>query len=202
MFILKQGDALSLIKEIPMLSIDLILSDYPFNTQDGRKDYIDFIHSTALEFDRVLSHRGILVVINNPYNMWKSRNCFDHFHLLHTSVLLRRHSFNCAWHVPFTHNYLYVFSKTEQKLQHLPEVITYQNGYRQGKIFHPQAIPLELTKDILRLYSKDDATVLDPFMGSGTTAVACLQLNRKVIGFEIKEEYINLITSRIQKEVK
>jgi len=42
--------------------------------------------------------------------------------------------------------------------------------------------------------------VLDPFMGSGTTAVACVRLDRRYIGIEVKEEYIRLAEERIAKE--
>ena len=50
---------------------------------------------------------------------------------------------------------------------------------------------------LIRLISKDGDTVLDPFMGSGTTGVACKQLNRNFIGIESNEEYIKIAEKRI-----
>ena len=47
--------------------------------------------------------------------------------------------------------------------------------------------------------SKEDDTVLDPFMGSGTTGVACVNLNRKFIGFELDEKYFKTAEQRIEE---
>ena len=50
---------------------------------------------------------------------------------------------------------------------------------------------------LVRLVSKEGDTVLDPFMGSGTTGVACKKLNRNFIGIELNEEYIKIAEARI-----
>jgi modification methylase len=65
------------------------------------------------------------------------------------------------------------------------------------KIGHPAPFPIELPYRLIQLYSFKTDIVLDPFMGSGTTAVAALQSNRKYIGFEINEDYIKLANRRI-----
>ena len=54
---------------------------------------------------------------------------------------------------------------------------------------HPTIKPIELIEHLIRLYSKEGATVLDPFLGSGTTAKACLKSNRKCIGIEKNSQY-------------
>ena len=51
---------------------------------------------------------------------------------------------------------------------------------------------------LIKLVSKEGATILDPFLGSGTTAIACLKLNRKFIGIEKEEEYIKIANARIK----
>ncbi len=62
---------------------------------------------------------------------------------------------------------------------------------------HPTVKPIHLISWLIRLVSKDGDTVLDPFMGSGTTGVACKQLNRNFIGIESNEEYIKIAEKRI-----
>ena len=59
--------------------------------------------------------------------------------------------------------------------------------------------PLELIKTIIKYSSKEGDTILDLFMGSGTTGVACKQLNRNFIGFELNESYFNLAKKRIEE---
>lgn len=61
---------------------------------------------------------------------------------------------------------------------------------------HPATFPLQLALDHIISWSNPGDTVLDPFMGSGTTGVAALQLNRKFIGIEISEEYLQLSQAR------
>ena len=57
--------------------------------------------------------------------------------------------------------------------------------------------PLPLLEWLLNKYTKEGDLILDPFMGSGTTAVACYKLKRRYIGFELDEEYFNLANERI-----
>jgi len=49
------------------------------------------------------------------------------------------------------------------------------------------------------MFTNESAKVLDPFIGSGSTAIACLQLNRRFIGFEIEERYYQIALNRVQK---
>jgi len=68
----------------------------------------------------------------------------------------------------------------------------------EGYIDHPTPKPKHFIKEILKMFSKDNDLILDPFMGSGSTAVACLQLNRRFIGFEIEEKYCKIAHERLQ----
>ena len=68
-----------------------------------------------------------------------------------------------------------------------------------GKTGHPAVFPLQLAKDHVLSWSNQNDIVLDPFMGSSTTGIACLQTNRKFIGFEISEDYFNIAKERLEK---
>lgn len=62
---------------------------------------------------------------------------------------------------------------------------------------HPTQKPVRLLERLLNLVCKDGVTVLDPFSGSGSTAVACIKTNRQYIGFEIDEEYYKSSQERV-----
>jgi site-specific DNA-methyltransferase (adenine-specific) len=61
---------------------------------------------------------------------------------------------------------------------------------------HITVKPMELMEHLIKLFSKVGSTVVDPFLGSGTTAVACMNTNRKCIGIELNEEYYNIAVAR------
>ena len=67
---------------------------------------------------------------------------------------------------------------------------------------HPCQKPSGLFVSILSDFSKKDDLILDPFLGSGTTAIACERLNRRWIGIEISEEYCEIAARRIEAETK
>lgn len=62
---------------------------------------------------------------------------------------------------------------------------------------HPTIKPLDIIKNLIINSSQEGDTVLDCFMGSGTTGVACKELNRNFIGMEINEEYYQIAKDRI-----
>jgi len=62
---------------------------------------------------------------------------------------------------------------------------------------HITVKPLSLIEHLIKLFSKEGALVVDPFLGSGTTAVACKHTNRKCIGIELNEEYYKIALKRI-----
>jgi modification methylase len=66
------------------------------------------------------------------------------------------------------------------------------------RIGHPAPFPIELPYRLINLYSFKDDIVLDPFMGSGTTAIAALKSRRKYVGYEINQDYLTLCERRIK----
>lgn len=66
------------------------------------------------------------------------------------------------------------------------------------RIGHPAPFPEELPNRLIKLFSFTNDIVIDPFMGSGTTAIAAIKNNRNFVGYEINKEYINLANNRIE----
>lgn len=64
---------------------------------------------------------------------------------------------------------------------------------------HPCPVPVQLMERIILLTSNVGDLIVDPFMGSGTTGVACMRTGRRYIGFEISEEYCQMAQDRIKK---
>ena len=84
--------------------------------------------------------------------------------------------------------------------------------FEEEKVDHPTQKPLSLWMDLIRAHTtkdsrgKYDCRILDPYLGSGTTAVACERMNReghhkiKWVGCELEQKYVDLGNSRIEKE--
>lgn len=68
------------------------------------------------------------------------------------------------------------------------------------RVGHPAPFPVELPKRLIELYTYEEDVVLDPFMGSGTTAVAALRSDRHYIGFDTDKAYVDRATERIEEE--
>ena len=66
---------------------------------------------------------------------------------------------------------------------------------------HSAVFPEQLVEEIITNFSNENDTVLDPFMGSGTTGVVCKNLNRNFIGIELDKEYFEIAKKRINGDV-
>lgn len=62
---------------------------------------------------------------------------------------------------------------------------------------HPTEKPIDLFEYLIKTYTNESELVLDNCIGSGTTAIACINTNRKFIGFELDNTYYNLATERV-----
>ena len=113
------------------------------------------------------------------------------------------------------HEYCLVFSKdsmtkaskgesTIEKEEFMDSTLSIWNvpPARAKKIGHPAPYPVELVERFIKLYSYEKELILDPFMGSGTTAIGAINLNRNYIGYENNEEYIKLAEERINSIIK
>lgn len=110
------------------------------------------------------------------------------------------------------HEYILVFSKDrldrptrgkstitkEEFLEYTSSVWRF-NPESATRVGHPAPFPVELPRRLIKLYTYEGDIVLDPFMGSGTTAVAAKELGRHFIGYDIKQEYIDLAYRRLEE---
>lgn len=111
-----------------------------------------------------------------------------------------------------THEYILVFSKQtfrreargrqgtitrDEFLEYTKSVWRFP-AERASRVGHPAPFPEELPYRCIQLYTYAGEVVLDPFMGSGTTAIAALKTGRVFVGYELEPEYIRIAEKRIQ----
>ena len=77
-----------------------------------------------------------------------------------------------------------------------------EGGTKASEKEHPTQKPVMVMEKCIGLLKQEGQTILDPFMGSGTTGVACMNLGRKFIGIEIEEKYFNIACERIEQAQK
>lgn len=109
------------------------------------------------------------------------------------------------------HEYILIFSKGDYKREKKDKENTISkeqftewtksiwtmNAESAKRIGHPAPFPEELPYRLIQLYSFTGDIILDPFMGSGTTAVSALKSNRKYVGYDISQEYIEQANRRL-----
>lgn len=110
------------------------------------------------------------------------------------------------------HEYILVFSKgdykrekgekentiSKEQFMEWTKSIWTMNAESARRIGHPAPFPVELPNRLIQLYSFTNDVILDPFIGSGTTAISALKANRNYIGYDVNKEYIDLANRRIQ----
>lgn len=111
-----------------------------------------------------------------------------------------------------THEYILVFSKgsfsrkkpadkestiSRDQFMEWTKSVWLMNPESAKKIGHPAPFPVELPYRLIQLYTYQGDVVLDPFMGSGSTAIAAMKSERKYIGYDIDPEYVKLAKKRI-----
>jgi site-specific DNA-methyltransferase (adenine-specific) len=188
-----QGDCLEIMKQIPDKSIDLVLTDPPYGL--NKKIHDGGTWSTAKKYDSTLiwDFRITKEYFEQIFRISKYQVIWGGNYYTDTLPIAR-----CwlAWikpHFPTMSELDLAWTNFDKpaKVYHLPRV---------NPSIHPTQKPLKLISKILNDYSKETDTVLDPFLGSGTTAVACEQLGRKWIGIEISPEYCKIAEQRIKRE--
>jgi len=212
-----QGDCLEVMKKIESNSIDCLITDPPFSigtTSTGNKgSWLDnnlirpFFSIWFAEVKRVLKDEADWYINTD----WRT---YPFLYPIATEYLSVK---NCiVWdyewikagsHYRFSHEFIlygnkidglkrkFEPSKENRDVWRIPPV-----NFTQEKN-HPAEKPVNLIKKMLENSTKKGDLVLDTFLGSGTTAVACKELQRNFIGIEIDPKYIKIANERLAQEV-
>ncbi len=200
------GDALKLIKSIPDNSVDAVVTDPPYGlNKSGIKNDADLtvFYNILPECYRVLKDNSFFITFFSTKYLPKlfENNPFKYF----WQIILYTPEGRVRSPIGFTKYMLaVVFKKGNPKISLLGKDIFIDTPGKmvepdEGFIDHPTPKPKHFIKEILRMFTRENDIILDPFIGSGSTAVACIQLNRKFIGFEIDRSYWELARNRINK---
>lgn len=96
---------------------------------------------------------------------------------------------------------IYDKAKSDETNLKYPKSIKTISNADNTKRLHPTQKPIELIEWLIKTYSNEGDLILDNCMGSGTTAIACINTNRNYIGFEKEKEYIDMIENRIAEHI-
>jgi DNA modification methylase len=217
---LANQDCIEFMKSLPDNSVDCVITDPPYNiarennfTTMGRAG-IDFgewdknadLFSYIVEVSRVLNENGSFIV----FNAWRNLGDIARFAESHgfvTKDMLRLEKTNpmprnrdrryitdyeCAiWFVK--NGAKWVFNRQDDKYQRPKFVHSIDKG------LHPTQKSLKLMTELVLIHSNENDVILDPFMGSGTTGIACLNTGRKFIGCELDEKYFEIAKNRLEQ---
>lgn len=216
---LRQGDCLELLKDIPDGSVDLILTDPPYDVITGGNKNKAAPKGILTENEQLMKTipsfkdwlpecYRVLKDDSHAYFMTNFKN------LEAMMAVIRSAGFNI-------HNLLVWEKNNATPNRWYMKNIEYTIFARKGKAKtitdsgsktchhfdnirdkqHPTQKPVELMSFYVGNSTEIDAVVLDPFMGSGSTGVACVNTNRKFIGIELDKDYFAIAEQRINKAV-
>jgi len=225
-----QGDCLEAMKQIPDNSIDLVLTDPPYELEErssyGKKDLAKSLqkHRDELKDLKLTKSLGI-IWCKEISRIQKNINC-----LIWCSRLQLRDYLNyfvgelgCNFDILIwnktnafpTFNNKYITDKEYCLFFRTKGAKAYMSNYEEAKtIFisainskdknkykHPTIKPLNIIEKLVKNHSKENDLIFDPFLGSGTTAVACKHLKRNFIGIEISPEYCKIAEQRLRQDL-
>ncbi len=198
------GDCIEVMKSFPNRSINLIVTDppygdnvgYGFNNKRIKNNENPIINCSALvEMYRILKNNSSAYIFTN----WKHYPFLTEFIIRYTDfkirhlVVWKKHNFGLGW--AFRHQYELILvlekGKPKYNLKDFSDVQS-ASHINHNKLTHPHEKPQDLLMKIILHSSSSGDLVLDPFAGSGSTCKACNKLNRKWIGIELDEKWIDL----------
>ena len=208
------GDCLELMKDIPDKSIDMVLTDIPYvevnrnsnglrNLDKGKADIIDFnLDELVNELCRIT--KGSIYIYCGTEQVSNIRKL-----LIQNKMSIRLIIWEKSNPSPMNGDKIWLsgieccvygkFPKATFNLHCKNTVLRYPCG--RSKI-HPTQKPLKMFEDLILASSNEGDTILDPFIGSGTTAIACINTNRNFIGVEKDEHYFNLANERLKNTIQ
>lgn len=216
------GDCIQLLKQLPDKSIDLVVTDPPYvidnkggglYTQED-KQYVKQLEGIKDGFSTEVLDELCRVMKKINIYLWCSQKQL--FPLIRYFVEGKKCNFNLiTWHktnpVPACGNkYLtdteYCLFFREKGVKIYGEFSTKFTYYvtplnqKDKKLYnHPTIKPLDIIQNLVVNSSQEGDVILDPFLGSGTTAVACVNTNRHYIGFELDKQYYDIACKRLDE---
>lgn len=227
-YLLFHGDCMEKLKEIPDGSIDLILSDPPYNLAKYSTGNMKFEWRTEInndvahwdlkelepadflsEFKRILSPTGNIFIFTSYNLIGKWHEAFDSefdtfqfmvWHKTNPVPNVRKSSFlNSCELIVCMWNKGHTWNFTKQSEMHnFIESPICMGTERLKHPKHPTQKPLSVLKRIISIASRENDLVLDLFMGVASTGVAAVELNRRFIGIEVDDAYYKAGEKRIQ----
>ena len=218
------GDALKIMESIPDKSINAIITDPPYSMTSGgltmnglnKSFYRQWGYDNkgdlfkVVEFSqwfpicfRLLVDGGEMYSMTNDKNLSKMQSDGEHagFKLHNILVWDKRFKISNRWYMKQCEFILY-FWKGKAKTINNPsqsQLISLGAG-NIGNKQHPSEKPVELMSIFIKNSTNEGDTILDPFMGSGTTGVACVRTGRNFMGIEIDPNYFAIAEQRIREE--
>lgn len=216
---LRHGDCLELMKDIPDGSIDLIVTDPPYRgisggragkknqpsgilkQNDGKLFSCNEIKPEAWfpELFRVLKPGCHCYVMTNTINLANYLNLAKQFEFeLHNLLVWQKNTATPnKWYMKNAEYCLLLRKGRQRFINNMGSktVHCFKNVRRKK---HPTEKPVDLMKFYVENSSKPGELVLDPFMGSGSTGVACVNTGRRFIGMELDKQYFDIAQKRIE----
>jgi site-specific DNA-methyltransferase (adenine-specific) len=186
---------------------------------DKLDDWQEMLPEMLTEFKRVITNTGCCCCYcccggKTPVTAIFTLEAIKHFHLIQT--LVWKKFIGLGWRYRPSYENIVVLSKddknysfydTTKKCSNVIEGINqeipqYRGNEAGNHDEHPTQKPVALMKKLIEIHSKPNDLILDPFMGSGTTGVACKELGRRFIGIEIHKPYFDIAQRRISQATK
>ena len=197
------GDCLELMREMPDKSVDLVLTDPPYGIKahggvggygvaKARKYAGSWDNEIPPKemFDEMLRVAKDVIIFGGNY--------FAHILPPAQHWIVWDKKGDIKFKNPYSDCEL-IYTNISKKT--VKKITFKQQGFitdSRDKRYHPTQKPTELLAQLLEGYSTPESVVLDPFMGSGSTGVACVNTGRDFIGFEIDRGYFDIAEKRIK----
>ena len=217
-------DCLEGMKQIPDNSVDLILTDPPYginfvpqranskerlgknpiaNDEIQGEKWKEWFLPICKECFRILKNGGVAYFFSgfNPYYYYHCMMESDFE--IKANIIWVKNNFGMGYHFRRQYEQILVgFKGVVSTPKKAMSDVIFEKKINGIALLHSCQKPEKLIRILLNQYSNENDVVFDPFMGSGTTAVACKQLNRNFIGFEISQEYVDIANERLRKVPK
>lgn len=206
------GDAREVMRSLPAESVDAIVTDPPYNVgkdfgsgkeADRRPDYVEWLNLVWIECGRIAKEGGFLIYTNRIKYLPIGMNPPLPWRLFHIAVWHKPLALAGCWYGIAPHwepIFILVKGKPWRAFRGpdvLADVLSH-NVVIDGNGNHPTVKPTALYQQLIDFASLPGEIICDPFLGSGTTAVAARMLGRRCIGIDVSERYIAQAIKRLE----